>query len=205
MIRAIASERNKQPILDVLKTLISRDTPLTALEVASGTGQHCVHICKHFTNITWQPTDIDPSCMTSIEKYIEAEGTTNVKAPLMLDVSQPVEQWPATIKGCLYDLIVNINMIHISPWVCTVGLFSSAGMLLKPSGLLITYGPYAVDGTLTPESNVLFDQSLRSRNAEWGVRDVADLRTLASQHRMQFVKAFDLPANNKVLVFKKHE
>lgn len=206
MIRAAASERNKQPILDALKTLLSRDEPLTALEIASGPGQHVSHFAQHFANITWQPTDIDASSIASIRAYVASEALTNVKEPLTLDISTPFDDWPTAVKSRQFNVMVCINMIHISPWACTIGLFAGAGRLLKANGQLITYGPYAVNGQLTPESNVLFDQSLRSRNAEWGVRDVRDLQTLAANHGLHLAQApLDLPANNKLLVFKRKQ
>jgi hypothetical protein len=114
-----------------------------------------------------------------------------------------VSQWPVD-KQTKLDLIICSNVIHISPWNCTLGLFEGSSALLKDgTGLLITYGPYAVDGILTPESNVNFDISLRSQNPEWGVRDIRDLKQLAQKNKMTFVSMHEMPANNKLLVFRK--
>ena len=205
MIRAAASERNRQPILDILKSLFAKDVKLNALEIASGTGQHVSHFAKHFRNVVWRPTDIDVTSLSSIEKYVESENLTNVEKPMLVDVSLPIGQWPAEVSSKLYDMILCINMIHISPMKATEGLFAAAGNLLSPAGILLTYGPYAVSGVLEPLSNVQFDQSLRARNTEWGVRDTRDLEKLAGNHKLRLTQIFDMPANNKILVFRRSE
>lgn len=99
--------------------------------------------------------------------------------------------------------MLNINMIHISPYKCTEGLFENSSKLLKPQGLLFTYGPYSENYVLSPESNVSFDQSLRAKNPEWGVRDICDLKKLAEKNSMELMNIYNLPSNNKLLVWIK--
>lgn len=152
--------------------------------------------------IEWQPSEVDTRLFASIDAYTKSLSLRNVLPPLALDVSAPVDQWPTTaIKD--FDLILCANVIHISPWKCTEGLFKGSGRLLTRTGLLVTYGPYACDGVLSPQSNVDFDWTLRSQNPEWGVRDVTDLKRLAQTNRLELVFAHEMPANNKVLVFRK--
>nr|XP_045616938.1 methyltransferase-like 26 isoform X2 [Procambarus clarkii] len=203
-----AAEKNKEPILKVLEDVIPEklgagSPPLSALEVASGSGQHVVYFANKFKNITWQPSDMDEKYIESIKEYIADEKLENVKNPLAIDVTKPISEWPGAFAEKSLDLIMNINMVHITPWVCTEGLFASAGKLLKTSGIMITYGPYAIHGEITPESNVSFNASLKKQNEAWGLRDVDDLEKEAKKNGMTFDAMFNMPANNKILVWLK--
>ncbi|XP_048465840.1 methyltransferase-like 26 [Rhincodon typus] len=138
----------------------------------------------------------------NISAYIAATKVANVKQPLHIDCSQSWETWRG-VKPNSFDLIVNINMIHITEMKCTEGLFKGAGQLLKPEALLITYGPYAINGVITPQSNIDFDLSLRQRNPIWGLRDISLLKKLAEENGMTFKQMVDMPASNKCVIFQK--
>ena len=101
------------------------------------------------------------------------------------------------------NLITSINMIHISPWAASEGLFAGAGRHLAPGGVLVTYGPYNVDGAFTAESNARFDASLRSRDAAWGIRDLDDLLALATAAGLSREALIPMPANNFTVVYRK--
>ncbi|KAG7281996.1 hypothetical protein CRUP_003054 [Coryphaenoides rupestris] len=189
MLNAPAAERNKGPILAVLRDCVDAGKPLRALEVSSGSGQHVAHFAQALRNIT-------------IEAYRAHYRLDTVKPPVHLDASSPCETW-GSIQPESLDLVVNINMIHISPVTCTEGLFKGAGQILKPQGILLTYGPYAVNGQITPESNVNFDYSLRQRNPAWGLRDISLLSSMAQKSGLFLEKVVDMPANNKCLIFRK--
>lgn len=202
MLHAAAADRNKDPILSVLHSRVASGRHVNGLEISSGTGQHVIHFAKALPNVTWQPSEVDAQSMSSIEAYRQHTGLQNIKPPIYLDASQSWENW-SSIQPESCDLIVNINMMHISPLACTKGLFYGVGKILKPQGLLLTYGPYAVNGSITPQSNVDFDHSLRSRNPDWGLRDIAMLTVLGQDNGLRLEEIVDMPANNKCLLFRK--
>ena len=198
-----AADRNKGPILEVLRLHFIEEQFLTepqfVLTIAEGSGQHVVHFAKHLPHVKFQPTDADPEALASIKAYIAEARCKNVLPPLQLDAMSG--DWP--VKRA--DLIVCINMIHISPWAATEGLFRGAARILQPDGYLLTYGPYRFSGKFTAPSNKEFDESLKARNAEWGVRDADDLGNLATSVGLEFQGSMPLPANNHCLTFCKSE
>ncbi|XP_011310252.1 UPF0585 protein C16orf13 homolog [Fopius arisanus] len=197
-----AADRNKYPILQVLKRLIDRRPNQKLLEIASGSGQHMAHFAPEFPQVTFHPSEFDVNLLDSILAY--TQYFDNARDPLHIDITQTWNTWPGKhFKEKSLDYIYCANMIHISPLKCTFGLFENAGALLKPEGLLITYGPYAVDGKITPESNVNFDKSLRSQDPDWGLRDVVDLKKIALKYDITLVEMIDMPANNMILAWKK--
>ncbi|ROT64366.1 hypothetical protein C7M84_017710 [Penaeus vannamei] len=204
-----APENNKDPIFQVLEKVIPEkfgsDSGLTALEISSGSGQHVSYFARKFPSISWQPSDIEDKYIKSIKCYIEDDKCENVKEPVIIDISKPLSEWASPIAEKSINMMVNINMVHISPWACTEGLFAAAGKLLKPGGILITYGPYSIHGEITPESNVNFNASLKEQNFEWGLRDVDELEKEAKKNGLVFDAMFDMPANNKTLVWQKNE
>ncbi|MBW1904186.1 MAG: DUF938 domain-containing protein [Deltaproteobacteria bacterium] len=190
---APAAERNRQPILDVLRRVLPPAG--LVLEVASGTGQHAIFFSERLPALQWQPTDASPEALQSIGAWVDVAARDNLLAPLDLDVRSP--QWPISQA----DALLCINMIHISPWEATEALFQGASQLLEVGAPLITYGPYRLHGEHTAPSNAAFDQSLRSRNARWGVRDIDDLRDLGGRTGFVLEERVGMPANNMILVW----
>lgn len=216
-----ASVRNSGPILEVLKRFLNSKEPgLRLLDTASGSGMHAADFAPHFPNITFQPSELDVSMLPSIQAYANDCPTKNICAPMLVDIAQPHTTWGRNSASTgpyldgnshqdfselkdFFDCIININMIHISPIECTYGLFRCAGTLLKPGGLLIMYGPYNVNGTIEPQSNIDFDIMLRSKDARWGIRDLRELKEIAKESGIEFLELIDMPANNKICIWKK--
>jgi SAM-dependent methyltransferase len=190
-----AAERNKDPILDVLRALLPPEGRV--LEIASGTGQHVCHFAAALPGLRWQPTEPDEASRAAIDLRVRESGLANVEAPLALDVHEP--RWPV---GTGLDAIVCINMIHISPWSSTAALCAGAAHHLRAGGLLVTYGPYLENGTAV-QSNLDFDASLRRRNAAWGLRDLDDVTRVATEHGLARRQVQRMPANNLAVVFAK--
>ena len=191
-----SAERNREPILQVLRTTLDLGQPLKCLEIASGSGTHVGHFSQHLPHVTWQPSDCDPENLPSLRAYTSERE--NILEPIVIDISKTI-----VLDNFRPDVILCINMIHISPWVCTLGLLANSGQLLKEGGRLITYGPYKHNGVLEPESNRQFDQSLRGMNWEWGIRDIEDIKAEAARERLELTNLVEMPANNKMLVFTK--
>lgn len=194
---APATERNREPIAEVL----ARELPSSGrvLEIASGTGEHAVFFAARFPALEWQPSDPDPDALASIAAYRAEFAGDNLAEPVLLDAATP-ESWP----GYAADAIVCINMVHISPWQATQGLFAGAARILSGKDLpLILYGPYFEQGVETAPSNLAFDASLQARDPRWGIRNAEDLDRLADAHGFSRSARYALPANNIVLVYRR--
>lgn len=187
-----AAERNKEPIAALLRSILPERGLL--LEIASGTGQHAVHFANTLAGWTIQPSDCDPQHLATLARRVELAGVSRLLPPLALDVTQ---EPPSLRPSAIYCA----NMVHIAPWSACVGLFQLAAGLLGAGDPLITYGPYAVRGEHTAESNARFDLSLRDRNPEWGVRDVAALEEVARDRGFRLSQTHAMPANNLLLVW----
>lgn len=193
---APATLRNRAPIAEVL----ARELPAsgTVLEVAAGTGEHAVFFAGEFPALHWQPTDPSAEALASITAYRDEYAGSNLYAPLLLDAAMP-DSWPLAAA----DAMVCINMVHISPWEATLGLFAGAARVLAAGrGPLVLYGPYIEQGVETAPSNREFDASLKARNPLWGLRDAAALDALAGQHGMTRSARHAMPANNIILVYR---
>jgi SAM-dependent methyltransferase len=193
---APATLRNREPIAEVLACELPAQG--TVLEIASGTGEHAVFLAAQFPAIHWQPTDPSEEALASIAAYREEERRTNLAAPLRLDAADPAG-WPVTAA----DAAVCINMVHISPWAASIGLFTGCARVLAKDAPLILYGPYLEEGVETASSNLAFDASLKARNPLWGLREVAAMDRLAAEHGFARTQRYAMPANNLVLVYRR--
>lgn len=191
---APATARNREPIREVL----ARELPPrgTVLEIASGSGEHAIHFARAFSALTWQPSDASERALASIAAWRADAALPNLQPPIALDVT--ASPWPLAAA----DAIVCINLLHISPWEASLGLFAGAARLLSPGSLLYLYGPYRFSGVFTSASNADFDRSLRDRDPRWGVRDVDDLATVAHSHGFTLRDTVAMPANNHSLLFR---
>ncbi|MGN7998696.1 DUF938 domain-containing protein [Sphingomonas sp. 22176] len=190
---APATLRNRAAIATMLGDLLPAAGRV--LEVASGSGEHCAYFAEHFPKLEWHPSDPDPDALASIASW--CAGLANVRPPVALDAAAAT--WPVGHA----DAILCINMVHISPWEATLGLMAGAGRLLPPGGPLILYGPYREAGVPTAPSNEEFDQSLRARNAEWGLRLLDDVIAAAAAQGLAFDRRVAMPANNLIVAFRR--
>ena len=190
-----AADRNKDPILTVLETVLPESG--SVLEIASGTGQHVCFFAAALPGIRWQPTEPDAAHRDAIVVRIRESGLGNIDAPVALDVNEP--RWPVAAN---YDAVLCINMVHISPWSSTNALCLGAARHLRTHGKLVLYGPYLENGTAV-QSNIDFDSTLKRRNSEWGLRNLEDVTRVAALHGLQRQQIVRMPANNLSVVFTK--
>ena len=189
-----ACERNKEPILSVLRACFA-DRALV-LEIGSGTGQHAVYFARHLPHLAWQPTE-QLTYLPDLAARVRLEGGGNLRPPTVLDVRQAV--WPARSV----DAVFTANTLHIMSWPVVVALYRGVAEVLAPGGVLCVYGPFRYGGEYTSESNREFDHMLKERDPLSGIRDIEAVRELAGPYGLSLVADHDLPANNRLLVFGK--
>lgn len=187
-------ERNKGPILDILREVFTR--PARILEIGSGTGQHAVHFAAALPHLVWQTGDLAAN-HAGIMAWIEEAALPNVLAPIVLDVNGP---WPERT----YDGVFTANTLHIVSWELARKLIAGAGSLLKKGGLLVIYGPFNYHGSFTSDSNARFDAWLKARDPRAGIRDFEAVSKCAEISGLRLEADHAMPANNRLLVFVKN-
>jgi SAM-dependent methyltransferase len=199
---AAAFHRNHRAIWTALAGFLAGKSG-DVVEAGSGTGQHVIDFARRAPEITWWPSDLNEQHLKSIAAWRAYSGLPNVRPPLRIDLSDPAwcpEMHDGSGPGKLLAVFC-ANVIHIAPWRVAEGLFGGAGRRLRPDGRLFLYGPFKRDGKHTAVSNAVFDSSLRDRNAEWGVRDIAALEQLAASSGLVLMEISEMPANNLILAF----
>ncbi len=195
-----STARNRDLIRDAFLATMPQEGNI--LEVGGGTGEHAVHLAGALPKANWFTGDPDETARASIAAWIAEAGLDNLQGPHAIDVA--ARDWDAVLAAP-YDGVVSINMIHIAPFNAAEGLFAGAGRLLRPAGKLFLYGPFSRNGVHTAASNEAFDQSLKSRNARWGVRDLErDIAPLAQKNSLRLEKVVEMPANNFSVIFRKN-
>ena len=191
---APATARNSLPIAEVLE----RELPESGLvlELASGTGEHAVYMSQRFPRLRWQPSDADAGALASVDAYAAEAGLENLLPTLAIDAASA--DWPIDRA----DALVCINMVHISPWEASEGLFAGAARLLGSGAPLVLYGPFLEPDVETAASNMDFDASLKARDPRWGLRSTEAMDSLAAAHGLTRTARYAMPANNLILVYR---
>lgn len=191
-----AAERNRGPILEHLQRLLPESG--TALEIAAGSGQHAAHFAAALPGWQWLPSEGDAASLASITAW--CSGVANVQPPVQLDLLAP-GTWPGVPPAL--DLVYCANLLHIAPWATCAALMQGAAAHLVPGGLLVVYGPFIVEDEPLAEGNRSFDIDLRQRNAQWGLRALADVQASATAAGLQGRERIAMPADNQLLVYAK--
>ena len=192
---APACERNREPILAVLQQHFADRRRV--LEIGSGTGQHAVCFGAALPHLAWQTSDRRKQ-HEGIRAWLDEAGLPNVLPPLTLDVTVESD-WPARC----YDAAFSANTLHILSWPEAVACFAGLGRVLMDEARVVIYGPFNVDGCFTSESNAVFDQWLKARDARMGIRDLAAVDDLARAIGLRLIDDVPMPANNRCLVWQR--
>lgn len=191
-----ACENNKRPILDILKRHF-REVEYV-LEIGSGTGQHAAFFAEHLPHLTWQTSDLSYN-HPGIQAWVNDVGRSNLRPPIELDVA--VEPWPVNATSAVFSA----NTAHIMSWFTVCAMIRGIGQILTPGGVFCLYGPFNYNGAYTSESNGRFDRHLTSRDPEMGIRDFEAVEQIARAAGLGLVEDNAMPANNRLLVWRKGE
>lgn len=191
---ADSCDRNQEPILTVIQPILEKCR--TVLEIASGTGQHAVFFAGAMPHLTWYTSECEERHL-GIEAWLNEAQLPNIIPPFELDVRH--SSWPDR----MFDAVFSANSAHIMHWPDVEALFAGVGRVLPPLGAFLLYGPFCYGGVHTSESNSQFDQRLRQRDPQKGVRDVHDLQHIAEAAGLRLHEDFDMPANNRILYWVK--
>jgi len=190
---APACERNREPILDVLRECFSDRKQV--LEVGSGTGQHAVFFAAAMPWLTWQTADLAEN-LPGIRLWLEEARLPNLPPPLELAAGGP---WPDK----RYDAVFSANTLHIMGWPDVQKLFAGLDGVMAKDAVLAVYGPFNYGGEFTSDSNAEFDVWLKQRSPESGIRDFEAVDALAESIGLKLIGHHVMPANNRTLVWKR--
>lgn len=196
MAHSPAAERNRRPIGEILLRWLPPKGRV--LEIGAGTGQHAAWFQSILPGLTWQATDV-PDNIESIRARLALEAAA-LPPPLPLDVMKS-DDWPPGP----WDAVYTANTLHIMPWDHTPALLGHAAERVPRDGLLVIYGPFRDGERFDTESNRRFDESLRQRDPAMGLRDVLNVRRLAEDKGWCAEAEIAMPANNRLLIFRKTE
>lgn len=190
--------QNQEPIFDVIRDLFADRKHV--LEIGSGTGQHAVYFAKKMPHLTWQTSD-QLEYHDGINQWLSDSKLENTPPPLKLNVS--TDAWPVFNSNNQPDAIFSANAVHIMSWDNVVDFIQHAGELLPVGGLLVLYGPFNYNNAYTSESNARFDIWLKQQNPQSAIRHFEEIDKLANETGLTLQNDFEMPANNRILYWKK--
>lgn len=189
-----ASERNREPILAVLREFFADRRRV--LEIGSGTGQHAVHFAAALPHLQWQSSD-RAEHLPGIARWLDEAALPNTPPPLALDAARG--PWPPTA----FDAVFSANTLHIMSWTEVEALFAALLAATTAGAKLAVYGPFNIDGRYTSDSNAAFDASLKARAPHMGIRDVAAVDALAAAAGFALHADMAMPANNRLRLWRR--
>lgn len=188
-----ACDRNQQPILEVLQEIVTGQDK-NIFEIGSGSAQHALFMAPKFPHLTWITSDVGAN-QNHLKAILQKSPLPNVRGPFLFEVGK--DDFPRIP----FDLVFTANTFHIMSWKNCKTLMKTLGARLREGSQVIIYGPFNYEGTFTSESNAEFDKMLRSKNPESGIRSFEDVCNAMVKNGFVLYKDFEMPANNRTLVF----
>lgn len=188
-----ACENNKSHILAVLRTAFAGCSQV--LEIGSGTGQHACHFAAQLPRLCWQPTDM-PQNLPLLRPRCAAYPGDNLLPPQTLDVRD--DPWPLAVP----DAVFSANSLHIMSMDSVRRFFAGLARGMRGDTTLAVYGPFNYDGRYTSDSNARFDQWLAQQHPDSAIRDFEAVDALAREAGFALQSDNEMPANNRLLVWR---
>ncbi|MDC3128794.1 class I SAM-dependent methyltransferase [Paracoccaceae bacterium] len=192
-----SAARNAPFILEVLSQYLPDKGKV--LEIASGTGQHCTYFAEAFCNLEWQPSEINPKRLDSIQAYIKETNQVNINMPLSLDAT--AENWAKEIDA--YNVIIVINFFHLISNKEMKTLIRESSLALQTNSYFVIYGPFMRGGELTSDQDIKFHTSLFECDPDIGYKDDFDILDEIEANNLSPEAIIEMPSNNLMFVAKK--
>ena len=192
-----SAARNAPFILEVLSQYLPDKGKV--LEIASGTGQHCTYFAKAFCNLEWQPSEINPKRLDSIQAYIKETNQVNINMPLSLDAT--AENWAKEIDS--YNVIITINFFHLISNKEMKTLIRESSLALQTNSYFVIYGPFMRGGELTSDQDIKFHTSLIECDPDIGYKDDFDILDEIEANNLSPEAIIEMPSNNLMFIAKK--
>lgn len=193
-----SAARNRDVIADIAACVLPQNAKV--LEIGCGTGEHAAAIVTARPDLSWLPADPDAASRASADAHAAALSLTQIASAIAIDAR--ADMWGVEDRAPL-DGLICCNVIHIAPWEVALGVITGAQRLLRAGGVLFFYGPFKRGGEHTAPSNAAFDESLRSRDPDWGVRDLDEVQREAEARELRLREVVEMPANNLSVIFER--
>ena len=190
-----ACDRNKEPILEVMKEFISHEDR-RLLEIGTGTGQHAVFFAPHFPFLEWHPSDLARN-IAGMKLWFKESNAKNIQEPVKLEIGK--QEFPK-LK---FDIIYTSNTFHIMHWKECKTLMKMMGHRLREGSRVMIYGPFKYNGEFTSESNAKFDEQLKANDPSSGIRSFEDVNNAMIKNGFELLIDHDMPANNRMLIYNR--
>ena len=189
-----AADRNKHPILEVLKEYIASTGRL--LEIGSGNGIHAIFFAEHFKNLHWITSDISEN-HAIIQKRLREKKLANIHGPEKMKIG--TDDFPKRP----FDYVFTANTLQVMSWKESRTLFKILGKRLREGSLVFIYGPFNYGGKFVSEGNQQLDKKLKQMNPKSGIRNFEDVMQSMEKAGFKLIKDHQMPVNNHLLVFER--